>query len=220
MTGDLNYKSPVVDASKSDNNVTSIRYPTTYNILDSGNRILSRLESVINPNGDISAYWYVSNYNTSGQKLANNGIMLTMNKAGNLTYTFSHPEKVREALDITGEEIPLLSNPLAINNGIVQYTNDGNKGFGNYKFVDLYFTFQNGYTNAIRLCPEYGDKTYKFGFFAWNYNDSAIRRVAVAFNTSGRYLTDCVVRMAYGDNGAFNTTDNVLYLYKAIGYKW
>jgi hypothetical protein len=181
---------------------------------------LSRLESVINPNGDISAYWYVSNYNTSGQKLANNGIMLTMDKAGNLTYTFSHPEKVREALGITGEEIPLLSNPLAINNGTLQYTASNTLSFNNCKFVDLYFMFLGGYTNAIRLCPEYGDKTYKFGFFVWHTVDNVIRKVAVSITTSGRYFTDCVVRMAYGDNGAFNATDNVLYLYKAIGYKW
>lgn len=124
-------------------------------------------------------------------------------------------------LGITGEEIPLLSKPLAISNASsLQYTASNTLAFNSCKFVDLYFVVQGGFINAIRLCPEYGEKTYKFGFLAWNYGDSVLRKVAVAFNTSGRYLTDCVVRMAYGDNGAFNTTDNVLYLYKAIGYKW
>jgi hypothetical protein len=122
--------------------------------------------------------------------------------------------------DMVGEEITLLSNPLAINNGILQYTANTGNTFEAYKFVDLYFVVQGGYTNAIRLCPEYGNKTYKFGFFAWHPDDNVLRKVAVTFNTSGRYFTNCVVRVAVGDNAAFNTADNVLYLYKAIGYKW
>ena len=119
-----------------------------------------------------------------------------------------------------GEEIPLLSNPLAINNGTMQYTASEYHPFSAYKFVDLYFIIQGGYTNAIRLCPEYGNKTYKFGFFAWNSSDNHLRKDAVTFKTSGRYFTNCVMLEAYGDNGVFNTADNSLYLYKAIGYKW
>ena len=123
---------------------------------------------------------------------------------------------------ITGEEIPLLANPLVINNNVdgLQYTNNAAHAFNAYKFVDLYFVIQGGYTNAIRLCPEYGEKMYKFGFFAWNLGDDALRKVVVTFRTAGRFFTNCVVRLAYGDDGAFITFDNVLYLYKAIGYKW
>lgn len=122
--------------------------------------------------------------------------------------------------DMVGEEIPLLSNPLAINNGRIQYTNSYDCELADYKFVDLYFLIQGGYTNAIRLCPEYGENLYKFGFFAWNPSDNVLRKVAVSFGTAGRYFTNCVVCVAYGDNGVLNATDNVLYLYKAIGYKW
>lgn len=66
MTSDLTLKRATIDASKTNNNVSSTQYPTTFNIFDTANRILSRQEAIIYANGDIGSYWYVRNYNTSG----------------------------------------------------------------------------------------------------------------------------------------------------------
>lgn len=171
--------------------------------------------------GVFTFYKSVNNVNTPLLQIKDgvSGAPLRVDNGGTGATTATN---ARENLGIAGEEIPLLSNPLAINNNAtgLQYTANSNNNFAAYKFVDLYFVVQGGYTNAIRLCPEYGEKTYKFGFFAWHPDDNVIRKVAVAFTTAGRYFTNCVVRVAYGDNGAFNTADNALYLYKAIGYKW
>lgn len=87
MTGALSMKDELVDASKSNNNVISARYPTTFNILDNASRIISRMECIVESNGNISSYWYTRNYNTSGGQVAQKGIKMTMNKRGTLTYT-------------------------------------------------------------------------------------------------------------------------------------
>lgn len=86
VTGDILRRITAVDVSLANNNVSSIGYPTTFNILDKNNKIISRLESIINPNGNIGSYWYVRNYDTSGNMVAQKGIQMNMNKTGNLTY--------------------------------------------------------------------------------------------------------------------------------------
>lgn len=85
MTGNLTYKDPTIDASKANNNVSADNYLTTFNITDSANRIISRQEAVVSPNGNISGFWYVRNYDTSGNQVAQKGMDIVINKSGALT---------------------------------------------------------------------------------------------------------------------------------------
>ena len=98
MTGDLTRKCADVDASKANNNISSTKYPTTFNVTDNSNRILTRKEAIIEPNGNISAFWYVRNYNTSGTMLGQKGIKITMNKSGSTTYTVDEAANFRSAI--------------------------------------------------------------------------------------------------------------------------
>ena len=98
MTGNLTMKDTGVDASKANNGVSSTHYPTTNSIQDNSNRILTRNEAIISSDGNIAAYWYVRNYNTSGGQVAQKGIQMTMNKSGNVTYSVGDPANFRSAI--------------------------------------------------------------------------------------------------------------------------
>lgn len=98
ITGDLLYKLSSVDASKTNNNISSTLYPTTFCVVDSANRILCRLEGVIQSSGAIRSYWYVRNYNTSGTQTAQKGIYMEVNNEGNMTYSVSDSAAFRSAI--------------------------------------------------------------------------------------------------------------------------
>ena len=100
MTADLTLKRSTIDASKTNNNVSSTQYPTTFNIFDTANRILSRQEAIIYANGDIGSFWYVRNYDTSGSQVAQKGIRFIMNKSGTLTYSVSDSSAFRTAIEL------------------------------------------------------------------------------------------------------------------------
>lgn len=100
ITGNLSYKSSSIDASLANNGVSSTQYPTTFNILDKSSRILTRKEAVIESNGNISAYWYVRNYNRSGAQVGQKGIKITMDKTGAVTYGVDEPSKFLSALSM------------------------------------------------------------------------------------------------------------------------
>ena len=87
-----------VDASKADNNVSTDHYPG-FSATDKFSRTLARMESVASSNGNIAAYWYVRNYNTSGSQVAQKGIKITMAKDGSITYTVDDNSKFRTAID-------------------------------------------------------------------------------------------------------------------------
>ena len=98
ITGDLTRKASNIDASKANNNVTTTQYPTTFTITDTANRILTRKEAIIESNGNISAFWYCRNYNTSGTMVTQKGIKITVNKAGTATYVVSDGANFRSAI--------------------------------------------------------------------------------------------------------------------------
>jgi hypothetical protein len=123
----------------------------------------------------------------------------------------------RAALDVTGVDIPLATETVTLAPGTVQVSSGG--GFANYKYVDLYFDIQGGQTAAMRIRPNYAEKRYKLGFFAWNDTDSKLRRMVLNFTTAGRYFTDVVVKMSY-DGEAFADNSQILQLVKAVGYAW
>ena len=100
MTGDLTRKVNEIDASLSNNNISSSIYPTTFNILDKSNRIINRIECIPKSSGNIDSYWYVRNYKTDGTMVAQKGITMSMNKSGTLTYNIADPSNFRDAINI------------------------------------------------------------------------------------------------------------------------
>ena len=100
VTGDVLLKRSNINAQASNNGVTTVTYPTTFSINDMNNLIMTRLEAVVEPNGNISAYWYVRNYNGSTTPIGQKGIKMTIDKANNFTYTVSDPDKFRTAISL------------------------------------------------------------------------------------------------------------------------
>ena len=98
ISGYLCSKSSVIDASKANNNVSSALYPSTFDIRDSANRIISRQEIIVDPSGDIGGYWWLKNYDTNGNAVAKKGIVMWVNKSGTMTYNISDPDNFRSAI--------------------------------------------------------------------------------------------------------------------------
>jgi hypothetical protein len=84
--------------SAADNGVSSTQYPTTFAITDASNRIIARLEGIVQSDGVIGSYWYIQNYDTSGTRVGIKGIKMSMDKSGNLTYTIADPANFRSAI--------------------------------------------------------------------------------------------------------------------------
>jgi hypothetical protein len=61
---------------------------------------MTRLEAVVESSGNISAYWYVRNYNGSTTNVGQKGIKMTMNKSGVLSYDVSDTDKFRSAIGL------------------------------------------------------------------------------------------------------------------------
>lgn len=123
-----------VDVSKADNNISSDRYPA-WMASDKYGRILTRMECVASSNGNIAAYWYVRNYNTSGYQVAQKGIKIAMAKDGSITYTVDDNSKFRTALGLatvasTGSYNDLSNKP-TIPTKTSQLTNDTIFGYSN-----------------------------------------------------------------------------------------
>lgn len=93
-----------IDASKPDNNIDAIKYPSTSNILDNEDRIITRFDSKVNPNGNIGAKFYVRNYDEEGNAVGQKGISFDMDKSGNLTYTIDEPNKFRQSINTVDQQ--------------------------------------------------------------------------------------------------------------------
>lgn len=105
----LEIKHHNVIASKTNNNVSSIIYPTMESHLDKDGRIFMRTESIVEPNGRIGWYAYVRNYDEQGNRKGQKGIKFYMDKQGKLTYEVADMDAFREAihtLDFKGTPIP------------------------------------------------------------------------------------------------------------------
>ena len=98
-----------IDASKANNNVSSVSYPTMENHLDKDGRIFMRTESIVESNGRIGWQAYVRNYDEQGNRLGQKGIRFFMDKQGKLEYEVSDMDAFRAAiqtLDYKGTPIP------------------------------------------------------------------------------------------------------------------
>lgn len=78
----LNLKIDTVDMTKTDNNITTTIYPSTFNLVDKNDKIMTRLEGIPQSSGTMNSYWYVRNYKTDGALAGQNGIKLIMEKTG------------------------------------------------------------------------------------------------------------------------------------------
>lgn len=127
-------KATSVDASKANNNVTGTCYPC-WNAQDSAGRILTRVEGVIETNGNVGSYWYVRNYNTSGSIVGQKGIKMTVDKAGAMAYSIDDNGKFRNALGLAtvaaSGSYTDLSNKPTIPTKTSQLTNDTIFGYSN-----------------------------------------------------------------------------------------
>ena len=100
MTGGLSLKATDIDASKTNNNISSTQWPSTMNVIDNANRIMTRVESIVESNGNISLYMYVRQYDTSGNQIAQKGLKYTMAKDGAGTWTVNDAPSFRTALGL------------------------------------------------------------------------------------------------------------------------
>lgn len=121
LNGDISRVMVKVDASLSNNNVSSNIYSTTFSILDKSKKIINRLECIPKSNGNIDSYWYVRNYKTDGTMVAQKGISMSMNKDGALTYSISDPANFRSAISAVNKAGDILTGNLSYNmNGSTQ----------------------------------------------------------------------------------------------------
>lgn len=97
----LELVNPEIDATKANNNVSSIKYPTTGNILDKNGKILSRTEGVVEPSGKVGFNIYANNYNSSGIQVGNARITGYVAKDGTVSYVVTAPDKFRQAIGLS-----------------------------------------------------------------------------------------------------------------------
>lgn len=82
ITSGLSLRVDTVDMTKTNNNVTTDIFPSTFNVIDKNNKIMTRLEGIPQSTGTMNSYWYVRNYKTDGTMLGQSGIKLIMEKTG------------------------------------------------------------------------------------------------------------------------------------------
>ena len=207
---------PAVDVST---NPSSTQFYVGTELVDKNNKRSAVVECMQDTSGRNTLRLFAYGYDTNGNQKVENGLSVIANRDGTIDYALPNQANFRKAIGVMGEDIPLTSSSVEINNGVTTQV-FSNTGFESYKFIDLYFEAQGGYTNAVRLYSNYTSRKYKLGFFLWNDTGNALRRVALTFTSAGRYMDGVSVRMAYGDTGTFNASSNFLHLVKAIGYAW
>lgn len=94
----LELKLNEIDASKVDNNVSVIKYPSLFNICDKDDRIIARVEALVKPDGDIGLNLYVRNYDTNGDMIAHKFFQFLADKTGEMTYSLSDGSKFNAAV--------------------------------------------------------------------------------------------------------------------------
>lgn len=183
MTSSLNAKFSTFNLAQSNNGVSSTQYPTTFCILDNGGRIATRVEGVVSSNGNMAAFWYVRNYNTSGTMVAQKGIQMTMNKSGTLTYSVSDAANFRAAIGFGWTQIAQVTGTNSATYSLSGYTEcllmiwHGTDYFGTCVFP----------TNAI------GSTQYEMYTGGWGNNLTASNRAGCA-RVSNTKLTGVMVR--------------------------
>lgn len=93
----LGLKSSEIDISLANNNVSETKYPALA-IIDKNNQTISRVESVVEPSGNVSTFLYVGNIKTSDGTYALGGIKMTMDKNGDILWNIQYATQLRNHL--------------------------------------------------------------------------------------------------------------------------
>lgn len=91
-------KPPNINLAASNNGLASGTVWPCWEVVDKSGRIVTRLEAVINSNGNNGFNLYARNYNTSGTQVGQGGISGTINKSGTMTYSVSSAANFRSAI--------------------------------------------------------------------------------------------------------------------------
>ena len=104
-------KSTDTDLTKTDNDIISDTY-WAHVYQDQNNKEQGRFGFGTLVDGRTRTEMRVANYDTDGNKVGNKGIVIDMDKLGNITYSVSQPEELRKALSLEKvyEDIPLPSD--------------------------------------------------------------------------------------------------------------
>lgn len=92
-------KSSSIDSKQANNGVSSALFPA-YLIQDKNGEVMSRLESVVETNGNISTFLYTRNIKTSDNTRFFGGIKIFSNKSGDIWYSVTQPHYFNSALGI------------------------------------------------------------------------------------------------------------------------
>ena len=92
-------KSSSIDSKQANNGVSSSLFPA-YLIQDKNGEVISRLESVVETNGNISTYLYTRNIKTSDNTAFLGGIKILSSKAGETWYAISSPHNFVSSIGI------------------------------------------------------------------------------------------------------------------------
>lgn len=114
LTGSLGAKFSTFDLSKANNGVSATQYPTTFSILDTASRIAARQEAIIYADGNVRSYWYVRNYDTSGEAVGQKGLWMQMDKSGNLTWSVSDSANFRNAINAVNKSGDTMTGGLTV----------------------------------------------------------------------------------------------------------
>ena len=136
-------KSTDTDLTKTDNDIISNTY-WAHVYQDQNNKEQGRFGFGTLVDGRTRTEMRVANYDTDGNKVGNKGIVIDMDKSGNITYSISQPEQLRAALGLHTK-----TGTLTLNSG---WTGDEIevKQFGDVVMVKGYFIKSDGIgTNAI-----------------------------------------------------------------------
>jgi hypothetical protein len=116
LTGNLNIKYSH-DLSKSNNGVSDTLWPG-YRIFDKDGRRSAQFVNGVYSSGSNFVWMGVSNYDTSGNMIADYGIGLSVDKSGNAAYSVSEPAAFRTAIGIPallGGYLPLTGGTMSGN---------------------------------------------------------------------------------------------------------
>ena len=93
----LYLKGTSIDTKQDNNGVTNIQFPA-FAIQDKNGEVTTRLESIIETNGNVSTYMYARNYNKNTATYFLGGLKVIADKIGNLWYDITNPERFNVAI--------------------------------------------------------------------------------------------------------------------------
>lgn len=165
MTAPLYMDANDVDASKTNNNVSTTTYPTSCSIQDVSQRIMGRAECVVQPDGRIGFNIYARNYNTSGAQIGMARILLYVDKDGTAGYQVDQPSNFRNAIELGVERVNRSVNHVPSKNTFAIY--EYNQASQYLPTTNWYYVLEivgndNNYTAQLALGMTTGRVYYRY----------------------------------------------------------